>query len=173
MTTDVMNFTTSFLESCKTRSINQNWNDIKSCVESTMNANIPTGTISDKNHKPWQTSDIRRLSGRKHRLYKRATRSGKPERNQRFQEVKNLCSKKVKKAHVKCIKRRGLGGLQDGNSKPSWSYIKSLQREGIHLSASSTLDVTTSNLVIKVGHGGLMSHTSHTKDTRRGQLYCS
>ena len=43
----------------------------------------------------------------------------------------------------------------------------------IHLSASSTLDVATSSLVIKVGHGGPMSHTSHTKDTRRGQLYCS
>ena len=44
---------------------------------------------------------------------------------------------------------------------------------GIHLSASSTLDVATSSLVIKVGHGGPMSYTSHTKDTRRGQLYCS
>ena len=43
----------------------------------------------------------------------------------------------------------------------------------IHLSASSTLDVATSSLVIKVGQGGPMSHTSHTKDTRRGQLYCS
>ena len=79
MKTDVLNFSTSFLESYKTRSINQNWNDIKSCVESTMNANIPTKTISGKNPKPWLTSDIRRLSRRKHRLYKRAKRSGKPE----------------------------------------------------------------------------------------------
>ena len=45
--------------------------------------------------------------------------------------------------------------------------------ERIHLSASSTLDFATSSLVIKVGHGGPMSHTSHTKDTRRCQLYCS
>ena len=29
----------------------------------------------------------------------------------------------------------------------------------IHLSASSTLDVATSSLVIKVGHGSPMSHT--------------
>ena len=43
----------------------------------------------------------------------------------------------------------------------------------IHLSASSTLDVATSSLAIKVGQEGPMSHTSHTKDTRRDQLYCS
>ena len=49
----------------------------------------------------------------------------------------------------------------------SWGW------DGIHLSASSTLDVATSSLAIKVGHGGPMSHTSHTKDTRRGQHYCS
>ena len=131
MKTDMLNFSTSFLESYKTRSINQNWNDIKSCVESTMNANIPTRTISGKNHKPWLTSDIRRLSSKKHRLYKRAKRSGKPEHNQKFQEVKNLCSKKVKKTRVKYINRRVLGGLEDGNSKPFWSYIKSLRQEGI------------------------------------------
>ena len=146
--TDVLNFSTSFLESYKTRSINQNWNDIKSCIESTMNANIPTRTISSKNHKPWLTSDIRHLSRRKHRLYKRAKQSGKPEHNQKFQEVKNLCSKKVKKACVKYINRRVLGGLENGNSKPFWSYIKSLQQEGIgipSLRVGSTLYSTASD----------------------------
>ena len=48
-----------------------------------------------------------------------------------------------------------------------------LSCNAIHLSASSTLDVATSSLVIKVGHGGPMSHTKDTKDTWRGQLYCS
>ena len=46
-------------------------------------------------------------------------------------------------------------------------------REPIHLSASSTLDVATSSLVMKAGQEGPMSHTSHTKDARRDQLYCS
>ena len=85
----------------------------------------------DLYEKPWLTSDIRHLSRRKHRLYKRAKRSGKPEHNQKFQEVKNLCSKKIKKARVKYINRRVLGGPEDGSSKPFWSYIKSLRQEGI------------------------------------------
>ena len=100
-------------------------------VELTVNASIPTRTISGKIHKPWLTSDIRRLSKRKYHLYKRAKRSGKPEHNQKFQEVKNLCSKKVKKAGVKYVNRRVLGGLEDGNSEPFWSYIKSLWQEDI------------------------------------------
>ena len=46
-------------------------------------------------------------------------------------------------------------------------------RQPIHLSASSTLDVTTSSIVIKVGQRSPKSHTSHTNDTRRCQVYCS
>ena len=53
------------------------------------------------------------------------------------------------------------------------TQIKGCWRHVIHLSASSTLDVATSSLAIKVGQEGPMSHTSHTKDTRRCQLYCS
>ena len=47
-----------------------------------------------------------------------------------------------------------------------WSYVWACI---IHLSASSTLDVATNSLLIKVGQGGLLSHASHNKDTRRGQ----
>ena len=72
----------------------------------------------------------------------------------------------------KCIFSNSLHKLE------AWALAKFLSGEChgtslIHLSASSTLDVATSSLVIKVGHGGSLSHTSHTKDTRGDQLYCS
>ena len=45
--------------------------------------------------------------------------------------MKKLCSKQVKKAHVNFINKRVISELEDENTKPFWSYINSLRREGI------------------------------------------
>ena len=131
MRTDIMNFTSSFLETYMSNSVQVNWNNIKTSIENTMNANIPTRTTSMKNHKPWLISDIWRLSRRKHRLYRRAKSSGKASHLLKFQNVTKLSSKQVKKARVNFINKRAMSEPEDGNIKPFWLYTKSLRQEGI------------------------------------------
>ena len=156
MKKDVIDFTRSFVDMYKSRSVDDNWNSIKDCINNTMSAHIPTKMTTRKNHKPWLTTDIKRMTRKKHRLYRRAKQTGKAEHIQKFQAVKKRCSKQVKRARVDFINKKVMSGLEDGNTKPFWSYIKSLRQEGLGIPS------------LKVGksHQPRTRYTSNLKNSR-------
>ena len=98
-----------------------------------MKAHIATKMTSKKWHQPWLTADIRRKSRKKHRLYRKAKRTNCSADWDAFNETKKLNSRNIKRARVKHINEKIVGGLQEGNSKPFWRFIKSLKQDGIGL----------------------------------------
>ena len=98
-----------------------------------MKAHIPTKVTSKKWHQPWLTADIRRKTRRKHRLYKKARRTGSTADWDAFKSAKKITSASVKRARINHINTRVIGGLEEGNTKPFWRYIKSLKQENVSL----------------------------------------
>ena len=75
------------------------------------------------------TAHIRRKSRRKHK-YKR---TGNTADLEAFHLAKRETSKWVKRARVKHINTRIVGGLRDGDTKPFWRYLKTLKQYSIGL----------------------------------------
>ena len=79
------------------------------------------------------TADIRRKSRRKHWLYKKYKRTGSAADREAFQSPKRETSKWLKRARVKHINTRIVGGLMDNDTNPFWRYLKTLKQDCIGL----------------------------------------
>ena len=75
------------------------------------------------------------MSRRKYRLYKRAKQSGKQDDMDTFRQYRKGSAKEVKRAKLRYVNERVLGGMENGNTKPFYGYIKSLRMDNTGLPA--------------------------------------
>ena len=133
MKEDITSFATSFLQQYRSRTVNENWEAIKDEINKTVEGHVPSRISSKKQYQPWISWNLKRKSRKKHRLYRKAKKSGDPAKMTAFRTFKKAVEHDAKKARITYINEHVIDGLEDGNTKPLYRYIKQLRMENLCL----------------------------------------
>ena len=104
-------------------SIEEMWSFISSSLLQLMDEHIPTKMSSTRNHQPWITGDIKRLSRRKKKAFIKARTTKNPQDFQRYRKLKTSCKKACRQAHTTYLHNIISQDLTE-SPKKFWSYIK-------------------------------------------------
>ncbi len=140
-------FTETYLASCENQSVDANWDALKKHLLNMLEQYVPAKYRSSRYNLPWLTQRLKRQIWRKRRLYNKARRSKKELDWAAYKKLKRHLKKAIKDAHSQYINSVLTDALEEGNTKPFWSYVKSrrqdssgvapLKRDGILHTSSS------------------------------------
>ena len=103
------------------------WNDFKNLCDDCLSL-IPSKVTSTKNHQPWISPFIKRLSRRKQRCYNRAKHSHCAEEWQLYYRLKKECQRECQRAYNAYI--NSFIEAENGNvTKRLWSFIKHQKKD--------------------------------------------
>ena len=135
---DTEAFVTDFLanktEGFDTRSVQENWDIFCSHIKD-MNSLIPSRMYSTRFHLPWLTPECKKLCAKKRRYYNRAKKSGKQSDRAAYKDLQNKTRNALRHAHWDYVNSILKDGLESGNNKPFYQYIKSQQQDNQGVSA--------------------------------------
>ena len=126
-------FSEHFLNSYYEHSLNDNWNSIKNAIFSSVEKHVPQRKASNKKKHPWITTDLIRKSRKKHRMFKKSRQTKNPGHIEKFKKFKKELQKEIKKAKTSYINQTVIQGLEEGNTKAFYKYIKSLRTDNLGL----------------------------------------
>ncbi len=122
-------FVQKFLEVCSTRTVNENWEAIKSHLMDILREQIPSKMRSARRRLPWFNADIKRMIRRKKRLFKKHKKTKKASDWEAYKKYKKEVQRAIKTAHDNYINSILSDALEEGNHKPFWSYVKSKRKD--------------------------------------------
>ena len=131
------------------RTIDDNWNDFKTTLMSSLNKHITRKTLSTRKDIPWMSPEIKRKIRKKQMLYNKQKKTGNAEDKRKFRELRSIVKRELDIAHnqyvLNLLDTREPASEEDSGKatigKKFWNYIKSMKRE--HISIPSLKDVTT------------------------------
>ncbi|KAK2568354.1 RNA-directed DNA polymerase from mobile element jockey [Acropora cervicornis] len=131
------------------RTIDDNWNDFKTTLMSSLNKHIPRKTLSTRKDIPWMSPETKRKIRKKQMLYNKQKKTGNAEDKRKFRELRSIVKRELDIAHnqyvLNLLDTREPASEEDSGKatigKKFWNYIKSMKRE--HISIASLKDVTT------------------------------
>ncbi len=104
--------------------INKLWDTFRTFCTETMAANVPSKTTSSRFSQPWINQNIKRLSRRKKRAYRRARASQDTKDKERYMELQKQTHQEVKRAYNNYI--NDMVNPETGtNPKKLYSFINS------------------------------------------------
>ena len=89
-----------------------------------MSSKIPTKLSSKRFKLPWFNRELKRLCRKKSRKYKKAKRSGKEHHWKEYKEFQKHVQSKLTEGRWDYINRFLQIGLETGNKKPFWKYLR-------------------------------------------------
>jgi hypothetical protein len=128
-------FSVKFLEECGGRNVADNWDNLLDHLKASQSKNIPTKLSSTRNNVPWLTSATKKMCRKKHRLYKKAKKSQSPAHWAELKKHQNETRDTLRKSHWDYVNNILVSGLEKGDTKPFWSYIKSQKQDNCGVSA--------------------------------------
>ena len=90
---------------------------------------IPTKLMSSRFNLPWLSGEIKRMCRKKRRLYRHAQRSQKALHKATFKQLQNKTRDALQKAHWSYVNGILTDGLEEGNIKPFYGYLKSQKQD--------------------------------------------
>ena len=121
---DLSSFQTSFLESdLYSRSVEQNWCDLKNAITVTVSKNVSHKTIRSRTSLPWINKEIKRNMRKRKRLYNRVRKRNSNEDWNVYQKMKNSINSMLKTAHNNYFSKL-FDGSFSGNCRQFWKYIR-------------------------------------------------
>ena len=115
-------------------SVNDIWNLFVTSLEDSVNKNIPTKTARKKDGCPWITTDLRRLTRRRDRAYKKKKKSGDKRDTASYKDLKSKTQRELRKAYWKYIEDIVTPSSESDRGtdcmKRFWSYIKHKRSDG-------------------------------------------
>ena len=133
MKEDINSFSPKFLNSVNDKSVNENWTEIKTVIQNTIKKHVPERKPRPQKQHPWISTSIKRKCRKKHRLYKKALKSKDSSHFTQFKAYKKTVDREVKKAKNDYINNEVLGGLEGGNTKPFFRFVKTLRNDNLGL----------------------------------------
>ena len=97
-------------------------------MEGILAVNIPSKLSNSRHYLPWMNRNLKRLIRKKCRRFKKAKKSGMDEDRARYLDIEQMVKRELRDAE------RG-DGLESGNNKPFWKYVKSQKQETFGISA--------------------------------------
>ncbi len=135
---DIVNYSeTVTQEVYDNSSANDLWLGLKDNLLSTMNRHIPSKMIKPNTNLPWFKQSHKRTIRRKHRAYNRARRTGLDSDWENFKGIRRSSDRELRRARSDYLHEVG-ENLTSSNTKPFWSYVKSLRQSSTGVSALNT-----------------------------------
>ena len=130
----IVSYRDSFLENCPNRSIEENYKDFRDYIQHIMDAHIPTKMSTTRFNVPWFNGTLKRMCKKKQRLYNKAKKShNKGDWNQ-YKSFKRDTLKAVRRQRWKYIHDLLQVGLDRGDTKPFWGYVKAQRQDNMGVS---------------------------------------
>ena len=146
--TDISSFSTEFVDQHdSTQPVDDLWNDIKSGCQHLLDKHVPSKMTTQRYNQPWITRDLKRLSRRKKRAFKKYRTSNSTRDYEKYHKLKA-------KSHVLCKERYNEYVntiVMDENQKPKrfWSFIKSKRTDACGVSPLKKDGLTHSDSKMK------------------------
>ena len=100
-----------------------------------MENKIPSKLSSKRFKLPWFNRDLKRLCRKKARKCKKAKRSGREDHWEQYKEFQRVVQAKLTEGRWDYINRFLQIGLETGNKKPFWKYLRVQKQEDFEISA--------------------------------------
>ena len=111
--------------------VNTLWELFKTLLNQAIDTHIPSKQIRSNSNLPWMNVHLKRLVRKKTRLHRQAKKS----RNWTvFNNFQKTCRDEFRKAEWDYVNKTISEGLENKNSKPLWSYIKSKKNDNLGVS---------------------------------------
>ena len=109
--------------------------------------NIPSKFSNSLHNLPWMNINLQRLIRKKGRRFKKAKKSGIDEAVARYLDIEKMVKRELRDAERVYVNGILQNGLESGNNKPFWKYVKSQKQETFCISAlKSNGNVITDSL---------------------------
>jgi len=125
----VMEYKDRFMKQCLSRSVETNYNDFKSFVDSVMDACIPTKMTSSRDNMPWFNNTLKRMCKKKQRLFNKAKKTKRAQHWEQYKSFKRDTLKAIRKRRWSYINDVLLLGLDKGDTKPFWRYVRAQRQD--------------------------------------------
>ena len=99
-------------------------------MEGILTINIPSKFSNSRHNLPWMNRNLKGLIRKKGRRFKKAKKSGMDEDRARYLDIEQMVKRELRDAE-----RDYVNGLESGNNKPFWKYVKSQKQESFGISA--------------------------------------
>ena len=100
------------------------WDDLKSTLIGALDACVPSKMTKTRYNQPWILRELKRLTQRKKRAFKKAKMTRKAKDTKRYDNLKNITKKACKSAYSSYLNNIVDPDSQE-NPKQLWSFIKS------------------------------------------------
>ena len=128
-----------------TRIVKENYTIFIEYMEGILAVNIPSKLSNSWHNLPWMNRNLKRLIKKKDRSFKKAKKSGMDEDRARYLDIEQMVKCELgdeERGYVNGILQNG---LESGNNKPFWKYVKSQKQETPKASLSRHIRVLEEN----------------------------
>ena len=127
-------FSTSFTESSQSKSLDENYTAIEGHLKKMLDDYVPSRYTRTRTDLPWLSPELKKECRRKQRLYNKARKTGKPEDMKKYKEAQKITQKAFKQSRWRYINGLLQTGMDEGNCKPFWTYIRSQKQDNLGVS---------------------------------------
>ena len=119
-------FAKQFLVLALTRTVKENYTVFIEYMEGILAINIPSKLSNSWHNLPWMNRNLKRLIRKKGRRFKKAKKSGMDDDRAMYLDIEEQMLKhELRDAERVYVKGILQNGLDSGNNKPFWKYVKS------------------------------------------------
>ena len=118
-------FAKQFLALAQTRTVKENYTVFIEYIEGIIAVNIPSKLLNYRHNLPWMNINLKRLIRKKGRRFKKAKKSGMEENRARYLDIEQMVKRELRDAERVYVNGILQNGLESGNNKPFWKYVKS------------------------------------------------
>ena len=98
-------------------------------MEGILANNIPSKFLNSRHNLPWMNRNLKRLIRKKGRRLTKAKKSGMDEDRAMYLVIEQMVKRELRDAARVCVNGILQNGLESGNNKPFWKYVKSQKQE--------------------------------------------
>ena len=125
----IQNFQTSFLQNNSLENtVEENCNQMKSCILTTIEDLVPTKTFRSQHNLPWVNKALRHKIKKRKKMHDHAKASGNQNLWALYKKIRNEVGADLRNAHDAYCHHL-FNSTHSSNRKRFWSYIKQLRRD--------------------------------------------
>ena len=128
-------FAESFLALANSRSVNDNYFVFKKFMEGLLKTDIPSKLTGSRHNLPWINTELKRQIRKKGRRFSKAKKSGLKEDWNNYKAIEKDVKCNLKRAETNFLQTILTTGLESGDTKPFWKYVRSQKQEHFGVTA--------------------------------------
>ena len=145
---ELMDFGTSFLATMKERSVEDNWDKIKSKLLALVARYIPNKLSSTRYNLPWFNRKLRKLNRKVQRLYNAQKQTQSESDKVKYRQTRRAYKRKLNESYWKYTNDLLDSSISE-QPKRFWSFVKSKRQDSVGIHSMEHNNVTLSNSLVK------------------------